>query len=94
MNNIFEWDEDKNKLNIEKHGVSFEIAKIAFADPKRIILVDENHSQEEIRYFCVGKVGEMILTVRFVIRDSVIRIFGAGHWRKERKYYEQANQIR
>ena len=94
MNNMFEWDEDKNKLNIEKHGISFEIAQIAFDDPKRIILVDEHHSQEEMRYFCVGKVDEMILTVRFVIRDSVIRIFGAGHWRKERKYYEQANQIR
>jgi len=91
---MFEWDNDKNQLNIEKHGISFEIAKEAFNDPVRLILADADHSQSEERYFCVGKVGEMILTVRFVIRDGKIRIFGAGHWRKERKYYEQKNRIR
>ena len=91
MINTFEWDENKNKSNIEKHGISFDLAKEAFADPKRLILMDEHHSQGERRYFCVGKVGEMVLTVRFVLRDGKIRIFGAGHWRKERKYYEQRN---
>ena len=84
----------KNKSNIEKHGVSFEAAKEAFNDPNHLILADQDHSQNEERYFCVGKVGEMVLTVRFVLRDGVIRIFGAGHWRKERKFYEQRNQIR
>jgi len=71
---MFEWDDDKNKSNIEKHGIPFEIAQLAFDDPKRIILVDEHHSRGEVRYFCVGKVGDMILTVRFVIRDDVICI--------------------
>ena len=90
---MFEWDEGKNQSNIEKHGISFEVAKEAFSDPRRIILVDQAHSQDEERYFCVGRVGEMILTVRFVLRNETIRIFGAGHWRKERKFYEQRNKI-
>jgi len=37
LNSTFEWDESKNQLNKKKHKVSFEIAQIAFADPKRII---------------------------------------------------------
>ncbi|MDR2166760.1 MAG: BrnT family toxin [Clostridiales bacterium] len=90
---MYEWDEGKNQDNIKKHGISFDLAKEAFNDPKRLILVDEHHSQDEERHFCVGKVGEMVLTVRFVLRNGKIRIFGAGHWRKERKYYEQRNQI-
>jgi len=90
---MFEWDDEKNKQNIIKHGISFEVAKEAFDDPTRLILADADHSHDEERYFCVGKVGEMILTVRFVPRDNKIRIFGAGHWRKERRYYEQRNQI-
>ena len=90
---MFEWDEAKNQLNIEKHGISFEVAKEAFDDPWHIILADQDHLQDEKRYFCVGKVGDMVLTVRFVLRDGTIRIFGVGHWRKERKFYEQKNQI-
>jgi hypothetical protein len=59
----FEWDEIKNKLNQEKHGVPFEIAQYAFADENRVILEDLEHSTEaEKRYYCLGKVGEGILT--------------------------------
>jgi hypothetical protein len=90
---MYEWDEAKNQLNIEKHGISFEVASEAFDDPNRLILADQCHSQDEERYFCIGKVGDMILTVRFVPRNGAIRIFGAGHWRRERKFYEQRNQI-
>jgi len=88
---MFEWDENKNQENIEKHRISFDIAKEAFSDPAHLILVDEDHSQDEERFFCIGKVGKMVLTVRFVLRGEKIRIFGAGHWRKERRFYEQRN---
>ena len=85
---MFDWDEDKNQLNIAKHGVSFDDAKGAFYDPSRLTLFDAGHSQTEDRYFCIGKVNNRILTVRFVVRNGFIRIIGAGYWREGRKRYE------
>ena len=89
----FEWDESKNQINLEKHGVSFYEAQYAFLDEKRIIAEDISHSQEEKRFYCFGlnqqKSG--VLTVRFTFRSNKIRIFGAGYWRKGKKVYEQAN---
>ena len=86
----FEWDEDKNQDNLEKHQIGFEEAQLAFLDPHRIIYEDIDHSTpEETRYFCVGLLGERVCTVRFTYRDGKIRIFGAGYWRKERRLYEQ-----
>jgi uncharacterized DUF497 family protein len=87
----FEWNAKKNKENQDKHGLSFELAQYAFADPNRIIAEDLTHSQKEKRYYCFGKVGDGIVTVRFTYRGSVIRIIGAGHWRKGRKIYENQN---
>lgn len=84
----FDWDEEKNRLNQEKHGVSFEDAQLAFADPHRIIFEDVEHSDQEVRYFCLGLAENGILTVRFTYRGNVIRIIGAGYWRKGRKLYE------
>jgi uncharacterized protein len=37
--------------------------------------------------------GEGILTVRFTYQDEVIRIIGAGYWRKGKRIYEEENQI-
>jgi len=92
----FEWDEDKNTKNKQKHNVSFEDAQYAFFDPKRIITEDSTHShEEEKRYFCIGqdKAGEGILTVRFTYRSNRIRIIGAGYWREGKRSYEQKNPI-
>jgi uncharacterized DUF497 family protein len=52
--NRFEWDEEKNQANIEKHGIDFRIAQKAFLDSRRVILADEEHSQEELRFYCLG----------------------------------------
>ena len=89
----FEWSEKKNRENQRKHGVPFEIAQYAFADPNRIIAEDLGHSQREKRYYCFGKVGDGIMTVRFTYRANVIRIFGAGYWRRGREIYEKENKI-
>lgn len=89
----FEWDETKNQENQNKHGITFEIAQYAFADPNRVILEDLAHSEREKRYYCVGKIEEEIVTVRFTYRRNVIRIFGAGYWRKGKKIYEETNKI-
>jgi uncharacterized DUF497 family protein len=88
----FEWDASKDKLNQDKHGVSFEFAQYAFADPNRVIAEDLSHSQKEKRFYCFGKVGDGIITVRFTFRGNVIRIIGAGYWRKGRKLYENENK--
>jgi len=51
----FDWDENKSLENQAKHNVSFEIAQYAFADPNRILAEDLAHSQDEKRYYCIGK---------------------------------------
>lgn len=89
----FEWDQAKDRLNQTKHGIAFDIAQLAFADPKRLILIDLEHSGDEQRFYCLGQVGEGIITVRFTYRNNVIRIFGAGYWRKGKKLYEEHHQI-
>lgn len=89
----FEWDSEKDLVNQAKHGVSFAEAQYAFADPGRVIAEDLSHSHGEKRYYCFGKVGDGILTVRFTYRRGLIRIFGAGYWRKGKQIYERENQI-
>lgn len=89
----FEWDTNKDAENWEKHGVSFSMAQYAFADPCRVMAEDLTHSESEKRYFCFGTVDGGILTVRFTYRGSVIRIFGAGYWRKGKAIYEHENKI-
>lgn len=88
----FEWDQGKNKQNQDKHGISFEFAQYAFTDPNRVIAEDLNHSLDEKRYYCFGKIGHGIITVRFTFRNELIRIIGAGYWRKGRKVYEGKNK--
>ncbi|MBN1972828.1 MAG: BrnT family toxin [Sedimentisphaerales bacterium] len=88
-----EWDSKKDRYNQKKHGIVFSHAQYAFSDPYRVIAEDINHSDEEKRYYCFGQVGDGILTVRFTHRTSVIRIIGAGYWRKGKRIYEKENKI-
>ena len=90
---LFEWDSRKDQENQQKHGVSFALAQYAFADSQRIVAEDVNHSKIEKRYYRFGKVGDGILTVRFTYRNNVIRIIGAGYWRKGKAIYEHENKI-
>ncbi len=92
-NSSFEWDIDKYAENQRKHGISFMRAQYAFADPLRVIAKDVSHSQTEERFYCFGHVDGGILTVRFTYRSAVIRIIGAGYWRKGKAIYERENQI-
>ncbi len=87
----FCWDPEKGAENIKKHGVGFVDATHAFLDPKRILAVDEKHSFREERFYCIGRVGVKVMTVRFTYRKSKIRIFGAGYWRQGRRFYEKEN---
>lgn len=89
----FEWDPDKDQLNQAKHHASFSLAQYAFADRQRVIAKDLAHSQNEDRFYCFGMVNGGVLTVRFTYRDKVIRIYGAGYWRRGKAIYERENQI-
>jgi uncharacterized DUF497 family protein len=89
----FEWDERKDAVNQRKHNVSFTLAQNAFFDKKRLIAKDIRHCGPEERYFCIGRVDDGILTVRFTYRGDTIRIIGAGYWRKGKLLYEEKNRI-
>ncbi len=94
VNDCFVWDADKAQQNLERHGISFEECLSAFLDPQRLITVDSLHSVEEPRLFCIGKIGNRVVTVRFTLREGYTRIIGAGYWRKGRKLYEKAQSHR
>lgn len=89
----FEWDDTKDAENQAKHHVSFQDAQAAFVDPRRVIAKDLAHSEAEERFYCIGKAGGGILTVRFTYRRNVIRIIDAGFWRKGKSIYEKENRL-
>ena len=89
----FEWDTGKDLANQTKHGVPFALAQLAFADPWRVIAENLGHSGDEERFYCFGMVWKGVLTVRFTYRGGVIRIIGAGYWRRGKKIYERENKI-
>ncbi len=86
MASNFEWDDKKDLENREKHGVSFFEAQHAFFDPKRFIAEDLEHSINEARFYCFGKVGETILTVRFTYRGNKIRIIALDTGERGKKF--------
>ena len=89
----FDWDPVKDAENRSKHHVSFEEAQLAFLDPNRVIARDATHSSSEERFYCFGRIGPRVMTVRFTYRGQVIRIIGAGYWRRGRKIYETNSPI-
>ena len=54
---VFEYDEEKNRKNVQKHGISFRNAARAFFDYDRIELYDEEHSDDEDRYDTIGDIS-------------------------------------
>ena len=89
----FEWDAAKDFANQRKHHVAFALAQFAFADPQRVIAKDMHHSDQEPRFYCFGWVDERVLNVRFTYREGLIRIIGAGFWRKGKTIYEEENKL-
>ena len=73
---IVEWDDNKNKINIQKHGISFETAALVFADEERIEYYDEIHSVNEDRYVVLGCV-QGILYVVYTMRGEAARLISA-----------------
>lgn len=88
---IFKWDKRKNRINIEKHGVSFEEAKSVFYDENAIEFYDFEHSKNEERFFLLGLSSHLrilLICHCFKEKDSVIRIISARKaTKKEQKIY-------
>jgi uncharacterized DUF497 family protein len=87
----FEWDPRKAASNLSKHGVSFQEALTAFADPLARIFDDEDHSVEEQREIIIGhSAKQRSLVVCFTAQGQSVRIFSARKaTRRERKEYEE-----
>ena len=92
----FEWDENKNRSNISKHGIDFEQAKKIFEDPNLLTYEDARFSYGEIREISIGQLllttqqKIIIALVVYTDRNGIIRLISARKASKqERKEYEQ-----
>ncbi|NET88021.1 MAG: BrnT family toxin [Kamptonema sp. SIO1D9] len=86
----FEWDENKNRQNQQKHGISFEEAQEIFFGIV-ITLIDERYEDDEIREISIGAIqGVIIVTVAHTERNNKIRLISARKATpKERKKYNE-----
>ncbi|MDO5133846.1 MAG: BrnT family toxin [Eubacteriales bacterium] len=73
----FEWDEEKEQISINKHGIDFATASHVFLDPNRMEYYDQAHSlSREDRYITIGYAGD-VLTVVYTERRESLRIISA-----------------
>jgi uncharacterized DUF497 family protein len=82
----FEWDEEKNKINLRKHGISFEEAAVVFSDSMRIEIYDRRHSFYEERWKVFGLSMLTVLVISCTVINGIIRIFSV---RKATKIEEE-----
>jgi len=91
----FEWDDEKEKSNIKKHGIDFSTAALVFGDNNRIEKYDELHSINEDRYITIGRVSEVtvVVIVVYTEREALTRIISArlATKREEEAYYNAEN---
>ena len=74
----FEWDLNKGKANLKKHGVSFEEAITAFYDPLSATFADPDHSGGEERFVTVGYSStDRLLFVSHLDQEETLRIISA-----------------
>lgn len=87
---LFEWDEEKNRINKAKHGIDFEMASHVFLDENYIEMYDFEHSAEEDRFIAMGLVDKVLFVV-FTERKKSIRLVSArvATESERRLYYDQ-----
>ena len=89
----FEWDENKNRINQNKHGISFEEAKTVFFDEEALVIDDPEHSEQEERFIILGlssKPRLLVVCHCYRASETVIRIISARKATKtESGYYER-----
>jgi uncharacterized DUF497 family protein len=83
----FEWYSEKERLNVEKHGIGLETVKRVFDDPFRVERYDESHSGTEDRWQVLGKAGDVLFVV-YTERGATTRVITArGAEPEERRIY-------
>ncbi|HTF29795.1 MAG TPA: BrnT family toxin [Flavitalea sp.] len=88
----FEWDGEKNKINIEKHGIDFVDAALIFDN---IVLEKEDTRSDygEKRFIGIGNVNNIEISIVYTRRRNKIRIISARRARKdERQKYRSVYQ--
>ena len=89
----FDWDEEKNRKNLKKHGISFEEAVTVFYDDNAIVFDDPDHSIDENRFLIIGtSMTNKLCIVSHCYRDDegIIRIISARPAvKKEKKLYNE-----
>jgi len=88
---ILEWDPEKARSNLEKHGVDFHEAGTVFDDPLSTTVPDPAHSVDEQRYVTIGlSLSGRILVVAHTDRGEAVRLITARPATpSERRFYEQ-----
>ena len=81
----FEWDENKNATNKEKHGIVFNDAKSVFDDSKRKTSPDMRNDYGEDRWITIGKMIDTIIVVVYTIRNTIYRIISARYAKKKER---------
>lgn len=82
----FEWDEEKRRTNLEKHGIEFEEAYPVFDGRERLTLPDPRHVEE--RFITIADVGTGFLSVVWTPRGGRIRLISVrSASRAERRAY-------
>jgi len=83
----FQWDENKERINITKHGLDFKTAARVFEDENRIEFYDEEHSYEEDRYITIGMVNQIAVIIMLVYteREDAVRIISARKATRQEK---------
>ncbi len=90
----FAWDEQKEKINQKKHGVSFEEARTVFYDENARLIHDPDHSIDEDRFILLGMSSKhhIILVCHcYRANESIIRLISARKAnRKEQEQYRRS----
>ena len=88
---IFEWGKAKAAANESKHGVSFELAALAFKDPFAIERIDDRRQYGEERFILIGMAKDVVLFVVYTERAERIRLISARRATKQEHddYVEQ-----
>ena len=84
----FDWDNNKARSNLEKHGISFELASELFYQSVILTFRDDRFEYGEVREAAIGEIEGICLYVVFTIRGEVLRIISARKAsKKERNAY-------
>jgi uncharacterized DUF497 family protein len=88
---LFAWDPVKAATNTVDHGVTFDEASTAFADPFALLMPDPDHSEDEDRYLLLGRsTQQRLLVIAFTDRPPRTRLISARRaTRRERRRYEE-----